>query len=80
VNNAAARYILDNGSVPANVTALRGVGLTDIPDLTPGVDWAMIFTNGNTINGGPSINVQVIGQSGTISRVTSSKDIPLPVE
>ena len=81
VNNAAARYILLNGVVPTQVSDLQSSPtVTSLQNVLagPGVDWTMTFTDGGTINGGPSINVAVVGQTGTIAGVQANKDIPLP--
>ena len=80
VNNVAARYILENGAVPTQLTDLTGMATNPLTDVAagPGIDWTMTFTDGGLVNGGPSINVKVDGQASTIVGVTANKDIPLP--
>jgi prepilin-type N-terminal cleavage/methylation domain-containing protein len=83
VNNAAATFILNNGTVPTVYTDLTVVSAQTPTPLTPiacatGVDWSMTFGDGGTINGAPAVSVTVVGCGGTIAGVTASKNIPLP--
>lgn len=80
VNNVAARYILENGTVPTKLADLTGMATNPLTNVAKaaGIDWAITFTDGGLINGGPSINVQVDGNTSQLTGVTANKDIPLP--
>ena len=76
VNNAAARYILANGTVPTTLAHLTGLASNPLTDSVSG-DWSITFTQGTTLT--PSINVSVTGNAGTtVAGATANKDIPLP--
>jgi type II secretion system protein G len=75
VNNAAAKYILENGKVPTTAAQLSAIGLTDVVAVNDN-EWSITFTDGTTNM--PSINVNVVGKGGTIDLVTTNRDIPLP--
>ncbi len=77
VNNAAARYILANGTVPTTLAHLTGLATNPlVTPLTSG-DWTLTFTQGTTNT--PSINVAAAGNAATsVTGGAANKDIPLP--
>ncbi len=88
VNNAAARYILLNGSVPTNVTDLQGLPTSPLSNITSG-DWDITFTDGgSTANADGTttyyVQVSVLGHAGTtVAGATGSPGsgkIPLPTQ
>ncbi len=77
VNNAAAKYILDNGTVPTLWSDLTPTPLAGIA-CGAGIDWSIAFGNGGTVGTAPAVSVTVVGCGGTVAGVTSTKNIPLP--
>lgn len=78
VNNAAARYILINGTVPTTTQQLRDLAPNGLSDITSG-DWQINFADEVTVGPTIYVPVSVLGLTGSVVGVTGGPtNVPLP--